>query len=69
VPQTCTVRGEQPLNLLMYLLRDEIGWAGHTEVLTHGLCSIHDNFMLADNTHVIMDTIVGAKCAEDQWEA
>eukprot|EP00957_Ditylum_brightwellii_P136180 10385565-Ditylum_brightwellii.AAC.1 len=25
VPQTCTVRGEQPLNLLMDLLRDEIG--------------------------------------------
>ena len=50
VPQTCTVRGEQPLNLLMYLLRDEIGWAGHTEVLTHGLCSIHDNFTTLGST-------------------
>uniref|UniRef100_A0A7S2H2G7 phenylalanine--tRNA ligase n=1 Tax=Helicotheca tamesis TaxID=374047 RepID=A0A7S2H2G7_9STRA len=44
VPQTCTVGGEQPLNKLTDLLRDEIGRAGYTEVLTHGLCSLHDNF-------------------------
>lgn len=44
VPTTCTVGGEFPLNLLGDLLRDEIGRAGYTEVLTHGLCSTHDNF-------------------------
>ena len=44
VPKTCTVGGEQPLNKLGDLLRDEIGRAGYTEVLTHGLCSIRDNF-------------------------
>ena len=44
VPQTCTVGGEQPLNKLGDLLREEIGRAGYIEVLTHGLCSIKDNF-------------------------
>jgi len=44
VPQTCTVGGEQPMNKLGDLLRDEIARAGYVEVLTHGLCSIHDNF-------------------------
>lgn len=44
VPQTCTVGGEQPLNQLGDLLREEIGRAGYVEVLTHGLCSIKDNF-------------------------
>lgn len=44
VPKTCTVGGEFPLNLVTDLLRDEIGRAGYTEVLTHGLCSLHDNF-------------------------
>uniref|UniRef100_A0A7S4IXX5 phenylalanine--tRNA ligase n=1 Tax=Odontella aurita TaxID=265563 RepID=A0A7S4IXX5_9STRA len=44
VPVTSTVGGEQPLNKLGDLLRDEIGRAGYTEVLTHGLCSIRDNF-------------------------
>jgi len=44
VPTTCTVGGEQPLNLLGDLLRDEIGRAGYIEVLTHGLCSRRDNF-------------------------
>ena len=44
VPTTCTVGGEFPLNLLGDLLRDEIARAGYTEVLTHGLCSTHDNF-------------------------
>jgi phenylalanyl-tRNA synthetase beta chain len=44
VPNTNTVGGEFPLNQIGDLLRDEIGRAGYTEVLTHGLCSIHDNF-------------------------
>jgi phenylalanyl-tRNA synthetase beta chain len=44
VPRTCTVGGEQPLNQLGDLLREEIGRAGYIEVLTHGLCSIRDNF-------------------------
>lgn len=44
VPTTATVGKEFPLNLLTDLLRDEIARAGYTEVLTHGLCSIHDNF-------------------------
>uniref|UniRef100_A0A7S0BVS6 phenylalanine--tRNA ligase n=1 Tax=Proboscia inermis TaxID=420281 RepID=A0A7S0BVS6_9STRA len=44
VPKTCTVGGEQPLNKLGDLLREEISRAGYTEVLTHGLASIHDNF-------------------------
>lgn len=44
VPTTATVGGEQPLNKLGDLLRVEISCAGYIEVLTHGLCSIHDNF-------------------------
>jgi len=44
IPQTSTVGGEQPLNQLGDLLRDEIGRAGYIEVLTHGLVSIRDNF-------------------------
>jgi phenylalanyl-tRNA synthetase beta chain len=44
VPTTNTVGGEFPLNTLGDLLREEIGRAGYTEVLTHGLCSIHDNY-------------------------
>jgi len=44
VPKTCTVGGEQPLNTLGDLLREEIGRAGYIEVLTHGLCSTRDNF-------------------------
>ncbi len=44
VPATSTVGGEQPLHALGDLLREEIARAGYTEVLTHGLCSIHDNF-------------------------
>lgn len=44
VPATNTVGGEFPLNQLGDLLREEIARAGYTEVLTHGLCSIHDNF-------------------------
>ena len=32
------------MNQVGDLLRDEIGRAGYIEVLTHGLCSISDNF-------------------------
>jgi phenylalanyl-tRNA synthetase beta chain len=44
VAETNTVGGEFPLNQVGDLLRDEIARAGYTEVLTHGLCSIYDNF-------------------------
>lgn len=44
VPKTATVGSEQPLNALGDLLREEIASAGYTEVLSHGLCSIRDNF-------------------------
>lgn len=44
VPNTATVGSEQPLNALGDLLREEIASAGYTEVLSHGLCSIRDNF-------------------------
>mmetsp|Transcript_18226 Transcript_18226/g.28402 ORF Transcript_18226/g.28402 Transcript_18226/m.28402 type:complete len:632 (-) Transcript_18226:326-2221(-) len=44
VPTTCTVGGEQPLNALGDLLREEISRAGYVEVLTHGLSSCHENF-------------------------
>jgi len=44
IPKTCAVGGEQPLNHLSDLLREEIARAGYTEVLTHGLCSRHENF-------------------------
>jgi len=44
VPQTSTVGSENPLNQFGDLLREEIGRAGYVEVLTHGLCSTHDNF-------------------------
>lgn len=44
VPQTSTVGGEQPLHTLGDLLREEIARGGYIEVLTHGLCSIRDNF-------------------------
>jgi phenylalanyl-tRNA synthetase beta chain len=44
VPQTSTVGGEQPLHAMGDLLREEIARAGYVEVLTHGLCSIRDNF-------------------------
>lgn len=54
IPQTCTVGGEQPLNQLSDLLREEIARAGYMEVLTHGLCSYHDNYTAIgkiDNQH------------------
>lgn len=36
LPKTHTVGSAQPLNILGDLLREEIGRAGYTEVLTHG---------------------------------
>lgn len=44
VPKTNTVGAAEPLNQVGDLLREEIGRAGYIEVLTHGLCSIYDNF-------------------------
>lgn len=44
MPTTSTVGSETPLNKLSDLLREEISRAGYIEVLTHGLCSIQDNF-------------------------
>ena len=44
IPTTSSVGSETPLNKLSDLLREEISRAGYIEVLTHGLCSIHDNF-------------------------
>lgn len=44
VPVTSTVGAEQPLHALGDLLREEIARAGYIEVLSHGLCSIRDNF-------------------------
>jgi phenylalanyl-tRNA synthetase beta chain len=44
IPSTCTVGAELPLNQFGDLLRHEISQAGYIEVLTHGLCSIHENF-------------------------
>jgi len=45
IPQTATVGGEFPLNQISDLLREEIARAGYIEVLTHGLCSVQDNFV------------------------
>uniref|UniRef100_A0A7S2S3U2 phenylalanine--tRNA ligase n=1 Tax=Eucampia antarctica TaxID=49252 RepID=A0A7S2S3U2_9STRA len=50
IPKTCTVGGEQPLNHLSDLLREEIARAGYMEVLTHGLCSRHENFAAVGKT-------------------
>lgn len=44
MPKTSTVGGEQPLNRLGDLLREEISRAGYVEVLTHGLSSKYENF-------------------------
>jgi len=44
VPATSTVGGEQGINALGDLLREEISRAGYTEVLTHGLTSLADNY-------------------------
>jgi len=44
VPETLTVGAPQPLNHFCDLLRDEIARAGFSETLTHGLCSIRENY-------------------------
>lgn len=43
-PKTLTVGKQQPLNKLTDLLRIELAQAGYTELLTHGLCSLAENF-------------------------
>jgi len=43
-PKTSSVGKEQPLQALSDLLREEIARAGYTEILTHGLSSMYDNF-------------------------
>ena len=44
VPKTLTVGGPLPINLFTDLVRQEIARAGYMEMLTHGLCSIAENF-------------------------
>jgi phenylalanyl-tRNA synthetase beta chain len=44
LPTTLTVGGPLPINLFTDLLRAEISRAGYMEMLTHGLCSIAENF-------------------------
>jgi len=44
VPKTLTVGAPLPINLFTDLLRQEIARAGYMEMLTHGLCSIAENF-------------------------
>ena len=44
LPQTSTVGAPDPINQFTDLLRDEVARAGYVEMLTHGLCSRHDNF-------------------------
>eukprot|EP00968_Pinguiococcus_pyrenoidosus_P008026 scaffold564_cov248-Pinguiococcus_pyrenoidosus.AAC.10 len=46
IPKTLTVGAPQPLNHFCDLLRDEISRAGFSETLTHGLCSISENYEL-----------------------
>lgn len=44
VPSTLTVGGPLQINLFTDLLRHEISREGYMEILTHGLCSIAENF-------------------------
>lgn len=44
LPKTSTVGAPDPINQFTDLLRDEVARAGYVEMLTHGLCSRHDNF-------------------------
>ena len=44
VPKTSTVGLPHAVNQFTDLLRDEVARAGYTEMLTHGLCSRHENF-------------------------
>jgi phenylalanyl-tRNA synthetase beta chain len=44
LPATLTVGCPLPINLFTDLLRAEISRAGYMEMLTHGLCSINENF-------------------------
>eukprot|EP01041_Mallomonas_annulata_P007658 gene7658-15673_t len=44
IPQTLTVGSALPINQFTDLLRTEIASAGYVEMLTHGLCSLAENF-------------------------
>ena len=44
IPSTQTVGAPLPINLFTDLLRVEIASAGYAEMLTHGLCSLAENF-------------------------
>lgn len=44
IPQTLTVGRPLPINQFCDLLRNEVGRAGYVEMLTHGLCSVAENF-------------------------
>jgi phenylalanyl-tRNA synthetase beta chain len=57
IPATNTVGSECRINLVGDLLRDEIAQAGYTEILTHGLCSLHDNFTALQRP-ILTNTVV-----------
>ena len=44
LPKTPTVGAPQPLNHFCDLLRAEVARAGYAEMLTHGLCSLAENY-------------------------
>jgi len=44
IPHTLTVGAPLPINQFSDLLRSEIAQAGYVEMLTHGLCSLAENF-------------------------
>jgi phenylalanyl-tRNA synthetase beta chain len=44
IPATLTVGGPLPINQFTDLIRQEVARAGYMEMLTHGLCSIAENF-------------------------
>jgi phenylalanyl-tRNA synthetase beta chain len=58
VPATNTVGKPLPLNHLSDLLRQEIARDGFVEVLTHGLCSIEENFELLNKNSAEFDNYV-----------
>jgi len=46
MPPTPTIGAPLMINQFCDLLRDEIARAGYTEILTHGLCSIDENYKM-----------------------
>lgn len=55
LPRTLTVGGPLPINLFTDLLRAEISRAGYMEMLTHGLCSVNENFTYLN--HPVQDDV------------